>query len=76
MAINELEQALEAWKDYAKTATGYYLPQLMSRTQMLDLDAITSWVVEDINIARAAKQGEPVRPSGTNVLWEKDMRGH
>jgi len=76
MAISELEQALEIWKDYAKTATTYYYPQLMARTQMLDWDAITPSVEEDINMAQAAQQGEPVKPSGTNVLWERDMRSH
>ena len=76
VAINELEQALEVWKDYAKTATEYYLPQLMARTQMLDWDATIPLVTEDINIARAAEQGETVKPSGTNVLWDRDMRMH
>jgi len=40
----------------------------------LDWDAITSLVKEDIEIARRAKQGEPVGTSGSNVLWERDMR--
>ena len=74
LAIKELEQALEVWKNYAKTATTYYKPQLMARTQMLDWDALTVSVEEDIEMARAAKQGEPVTTSGTNVLWERDMR--
>ena len=73
-AIRQLEEALETWKAYAKTANTYYYPQLMSRTQMLDWDAITTSVEQDIEIARAAKQGEPVAPSGTNALWERDMR--
>ena len=76
VAIQELEQALEVWKDYAKVATTYYKPQLMARTQMLDWDAITAFVVEDIEMARAAKEGEPVATSGTNVLWTRDMRSH
>ena len=74
LAINELEQALEAWKDYAKIATTYYSVQFFARTQTLDWDAITSLVKEDIEIARRAKQGEPVGTSGSNVLWERDMR--
>ena len=74
LAINELEQALEAWKDYAKIATTYYNVQFFARTQTLDWDAITSLVKEDIEIARRAKQGEPVGTSGSNVLWERDMR--
>ena len=75
-AINELEQALETWKDYARTATTYYKPQLMARTQMLDWDALTLSVAKDIEMARDAKQGEAVVPARSNVLWERDMRTH
>ena len=75
-AISELEQALETWKNYAKTANTYYKVQFFARTQTLDWDALTISVAEDIEIARAAKQGEPVATSGTNVLWTRDMRGH
>ena len=76
IAIQELEQALETWKEYAKVATTYYTPQLMARTQLLDWDALTDSVAKDIDIARNAMQGEPVATSGTNVLWERDMRSH
>ena len=31
-----LESALEAWKNYAQTATAYYNPQLLARSQKLD----------------------------------------
>ena len=75
-SISELEQALETWKNYAKTANTYYNVQFFSRTQTLDWDALAVSVAEDIEIARAAKQGEPVATSGTNMLWTKDMRGH
>jgi len=76
IAVQQLEQALETWKEYAKVATTYYKPQLMARTQLLDWDALTDFVAEDINLAQAAKQGEPVAPSHSNVLWESDMRSH
>jgi len=75
-AIDELEKALVSWKDYAKTANTYYYPQLLARTQMLDWDEIAKHVAQDIDIARNAKQGEPVEVMGSNVLWEKDMTGH
>jgi hypothetical protein len=72
-AISELENALISWKNYAKTATTFYNPQLLARTQMLDWNALTKLVEEDITIARNAKKGEPVGVSGTNILWERDM---
>jgi hypothetical protein len=72
-AVTELEQAVESWKNYAKTATTYYKPQLLARTQMLDWDALTEFVKEDVNIAKKAIKGEPVEVSGTNILWERDM---
>jgi hypothetical protein len=73
-SIQQLEQALEAWKDYAKTANTYYKPQLMSRTQMLDWDALTPLVEKDIEIVRAAKKGESIESLRSNALWERDMR--
>ena len=76
IAINELELALEAWKNYAKTANTYYNVQFFARTQTLDWDALTESVAKDIEIARIAEQGEPVATSGTNVLWARDMRSH
>jgi hypothetical protein len=72
-AVSELEQAIGSWKNYAKTATTYYKPQLLARTQLLDWDALTEFVKEDVNIAKKAKKGEPVEVSGSNKLWEKDM---
>jgi hypothetical protein len=73
-AVNELEQALQAWKSYAKTATTYYTTQLLARTQVLDWDALTSSVEQDITIAKEAKVGEAVEVSGSNVLWRLDRR--
>lgn len=72
-AVTELEQAVVSWKNYAKTATTYYKPQLLARTQMLDWDALIPFVEEDVNMAKKAKKGEPVEVSGTNILWERDM---
>ena len=73
IAINQLEEALEAWKSYAKVATTYYKPQLMARTQMLDWDALTLLVEKDIQLAREAKHGDTLRRIGSNVLWDRDM---
>jgi hypothetical protein len=72
-AVTELEQAIGSWESYAKTATIYYKPQLLARTQMLDWVALTEFVREDVNIAKKAKKGEPIGVSGTNKLWERDM---
>jgi hypothetical protein len=72
-AVTELEQAVDSWQNYAKTATTYYVPQLLARTQMLDWVALTEFVKEDVNIAKKAKKGEPVEVSGTNILWDRDM---
>lgn len=73
-AIASLESALQAWKSYAKTATTYYNPQLLARTQELDWNLLTNSVAQDITIAREAKAGEPVEVSGSNVLWRLDRR--
>jgi hypothetical protein len=73
-AVNQLEQALEAWKNYAIVANIHYKVQFFARHQTLDWDALTSSVAADIEIAQAAKQGEPVATAGTNALWERDMR--
>ena len=76
IAVDELTKGLESWKNYAKTATTYYNPHLLARTQMLDWNAITQYVEKDIEIAQNAQKGEPVEVSGTNVLWETDMTRH
>ncbi len=73
-AISELEQAVGSWKNYAKTATANYKPQLLARTQTLDWDALIPFVEEDVNIARRAQKGEPVEVSGSNILWRLDRR--
>jgi hypothetical protein len=73
IAIDELEQAVISWENYAKTATQYYKPQLLARTQLLDWKALTVFVKEDVEIAKTAKKGEPVAVSGTNKLWERSM---
>lgn len=73
-AVTELESGLEAWKNYAKTATAWYKPQLLARSQELDWDALTSYVEQDITLAREAKVGEPVEVSGSNILWRLNRR--
>ena len=76
IAVDELTKALESWKNYAKTANTYYYPQLFARTQVLNWDDIAIHVEKDIEIAKNAQKGEPVTPSSSNILWEKDMVGH
>ena len=73
-AVTELEAALSAWKAYAEAATKNYIPTLLSRTQLLDWNTITKWVEQDIEIAKAAKKGEPVGYGDDNKLWERDER--
>ncbi len=76
LSVAEMEQAVTAWTNYAKSATEHYKPQLFARTMLLDWDALTEFVKEDVNIARNAKQGEPVAVSASNRLWERDRRMH
>jgi hypothetical protein len=73
-AVAELESALEAWKDYAQTATTYYNPQLLARSQKLDWVVLTGNVENDITIAKEAKVGEPVEVSGSNILWRVNRK--
>jgi hypothetical protein len=52
-AINELELALEAWKDYTKTAMEQNInPLWTNRVGYVDWIQITEWVADDIEIAR------------------------
>lgn len=73
IAVAELEQGVKSWENYAETASTWYHPQLLARTQMLDWKALTNFTLEDVNIARRAKKGEPVDVVGSNKLWERAM---
>jgi hypothetical protein len=73
-AVQTLEYALQMWRDYAFTAQINYRPTLLARTQVLDWEAITKFVEEDIQIAKNAMQGEEVRIKDDNILWNRDQR--
>lgn len=73
-AVAELEAGVNSWERYAKAASTYYKPQLMARTRMLDWNALTENVKQDITIAQNAKKGETVAVSASNKLWEKDKK--
>ncbi|MFI5379877.1 MAG: carbohydrate-binding family 6 protein [Tepidisphaerales bacterium] len=54
-AIVHLETAVAHWKKYAKTATAQYRPQFLTRIGLVDLNALTEKVKEDVEIARTWK---------------------
>jgi hypothetical protein len=51
-ALRSMELALEAWKAYADTAMGQYLPQVYARTGSTDLHALTGEVEKDLEWVR------------------------
>jgi len=71
-AIEALMQAVEEWKEYASAAKKFYHPQLYARTQMLDWDEVLDFVKLDVELARSAQHGEPVRVQDDNFLWDRD----
>jgi hypothetical protein len=50
-AVSHLRAALAEWKRYATVAAGQYKPQLLTRVGYVDLNALTSKVEQDIDIA-------------------------
>jgi len=50
-AVSHLRAALAHWKRYATVAPGQYKPQLLTRVGYVDLNALTSKVEQDIDIA-------------------------
>jgi hypothetical protein len=54
LAIAQLEQALEAWKNYTSAAMEQNInPLWTNRVGYVDWLKITDWVAEDIEIAKA-----------------------
>ncbi len=69
-AIAALTDAVTQWKNYAAISTQKYRPQLFSRTGgTLDWNALLPGAEKDIQIAKNAKQGEPVKQKSDNKLW-------
>jgi hypothetical protein len=54
-AVAHLQQAVEHWQKYAKAATAQYRPQFLTRIGLVDLNALTEKVKEDVEIARSWK---------------------
>lgn len=64
-AIEELKRALAHWTNYATTRNGRYVPALYNRVGQVDLEALTSKVADDIELARTAT---PLSESAINDL--------
>jgi len=70
-AIAALTDAVAEWKNYAAISTQKYRPQLFSRTgNTLDWNAFIPGTEKDIEIARNAKMGDPVKQKTDNKLWK------
>lgn len=69
-AVAALTDAVVQWKSYAAVSTKKYRPQLFSRTGgTLDWNALIAGTEKDIQIAKNAKMGEPVKQKSDNKLW-------
>ena len=51
-AIPHLETALNHWRKYAAVYSSQYKPQLLNRVGFIDIEALTSKVAQDIDIAK------------------------
>jgi len=56
-AVKHLETALTHWKSYAAVATAQYKPALYNRAGYVDLNALTTKVAADIDLAKSWKPG-------------------
>ncbi|MFD2586321.1 hypothetical protein ACFSQJ_05240 [Croceitalea marina] len=54
-AISLLETAVKHWKKYAEVSSANYRPQMLARTNLLDWNALTLEVVEDLNEVKAMR---------------------
>jgi hypothetical protein len=63
-AVQHLQRALAAWRNYAAGVNAQYVPQLLNRIGQSNPDGLTPSVAADIAIARGWKPHslEPVRP--------------
>ena len=69
-ATTALTDAVTEWKNYAAISAKKYRPQLFSRTGgTLDWNALIPGTEKDIQIAKNAKMGEPVKQKSDNKLW-------
>jgi hypothetical protein len=57
-AIQDLQRAVEAWRDYAKAYTANYIqPRLYNRVGFVDIPALTARAQDDVRIAREWQPG-------------------
>jgi hypothetical protein len=56
-AVASLEEALNHWRSYAAAAGSQYLPQRLNRIGLVDLNAVTAYVEQDMNRAREWQPG-------------------
>lgn len=56
-AVQHLENALSAWKDYAAVHSAQYLPNFFSRIGWVDVTALTADAAKDMDIARSWTAG-------------------
>jgi len=69
-AVQALTGAVTEWKNYAAISIKKYKPQLFARTQrVLNWNASIPDVEKDVEIAKAAKKGEPIKQKSDNKLW-------
>jgi hypothetical protein len=54
-AVGHLENAVKEWEAYAKVATSRYRPQLLSRTHVLDWNALLAEVKKEVATVRSAE---------------------
>jgi hypothetical protein len=52
-----LEEALNHWRAYAAAASGQYQPQRLNRIGHVDLNAVTAYVEQDVNLAKEWQPG-------------------
>jgi hypothetical protein len=56
-AVASLEEALNHWRSYAAAAGSQYQPQRLNRIGLVDLNAVTAYVEQDVNRAREWQPG-------------------
>ncbi len=60
-AVAEAEAEVKSWVDYGKAASAQYKPQLFARTQLLDWDALTADVKQDVDHCAECQEGRAGR---------------
>ncbi len=66
-AVAALEEAVEHWQHYARSAAAQYRPQLLARTRRLDWWELLDEVKRDVEIARRAQAERPAAPRARSI---------